>query len=380
MRTKLLGIACTVAALTAGCGSDGTSPGYETGGVGGSTSSQSGGTGSSGAGEDATGGGAGGSGVPGALCNPLPTCNAAPPDPGQAVEWTNSSSYFTVAAGAANHRGRDLYLNPGDPQWAIAKFSYGLIDKDLTGEQVDVYLLRDCGDSWELLGTATTTDEDAHAEVEGVADSGGRVYFEIPPDKALGLGRHRVRLIVRGDLTSTELFIEVVPTGTPMFVSDVDGTLTGSETEEFSALLIGELPTVHPGAVDAFHALVSKGYHPMYVTARPEWLVERTRELVATYGFPPGVIHTTLGLTGATGASASDYKMTELAQLAGKGMLPAWAFGNTGTDAAAYESAGVQPLSHRVFYQFDDSAFGGRRIEAYSELLADIEALPSLCE
>jgi phosphatidate phosphatase PAH1 len=262
----------------------------------------------------------------------------------------------------------------------IAKFAYGLSDKDLKDEEVDLYLLRDCVGVWEPLGTMSTTEENAHPTVEGVEDSGGHVYFEIPPEKALGFGRHRVHLVVRGDLSSTEVFIEVVPKGTPVFVSDVDGTLTGTETEEFTALLTGQLPDVHPDAPEAFHVLAAKGYHPMYVTARPEWLVGRTREFIDTYGFPPGVVHTTVTLTGATGSSAATYKTGELAALAQRGMIPAWAFGNTETDAEAYDSGGVAPLSSRVFYQFDDAVYGGRRIESYTELLAELSALPSLCE
>jgi hypothetical protein len=365
MRLEILAALAIAALSVTGCGSadDSLSP-DETG---------SGGAGGSGGGGDR-------SGVPGAWCQPIPACDAPPPDPGERDGWNHWTSAFISAVGDPNHRGRDLFLNPGDPQWVIAKFAYGITDKDLKDEEVDLYLLRGCGNSWEPLGTATTTEEDEHATVEGVEDSGGHVYFEIPPNKALGPGRHRVRLVVRGDLTVTDVFIEVVPPGTPVIVSDVDGTLTGTETEEFTALLSGELPTCHPDAPEAFQILAAKGYHPMYLTARPEWLVGRTREFVDTYGFPPGIVHTTLSLTGATGSSAATYKTDELSALAERGMIPAWAFGNTATDAEAYENAGILPISSRVFYQFDDTAFGGRRIESYTELLAELEALPSLCE
>lgn len=284
-----------------------------------------------------------------------------------------------TASGSSNHRGRDLFLNPGDTQWLVGKFAYGLVDKDLPDEDVDVYLLRDCGKTWELLGTGTTTHDGDHATVEGVADSGGRIFFEVPKDKELGLGRHRARFVVKGDLTSTDVFLEVVPQGTPMFVSDVDGTLTDSENAEFGALLTGKLPGVHPDAAKALGLLASKGYHPMYLTARPEWLVGRTRELLDTNAFPSGIVHTTLGFTGATGNAAATFKTDELALIAGKGMVPGWGFGNTASDAQGYDAAGIQPLSQRVFYQFDDAVYGGRRIEDYTSLLAELDGLPSLC-
>lgn len=415
MRTKIL-LVTGMTALAIGCGSaDATLQGVQDGeptdnaevssgggdpGDGDASSGDGGGLGdgdasngedrdaSSGDGEGLGGGppssgdGTGSGGVAGALCEPPPACDAAPPDPGEPIPWNRLSSYLIAGAGSPNHRGRDLYLTPDDPQWILGKFSYGLTDKDLKGEQVDVYLLRGCSGAWEFLGSTSTTAEDsAHPEVEGVGDSGGRVFFEIPPAQRLGPGRHRVHLVVRGDLSSTELFIEVVPRGAPVFVSDVDGTLTGTETEEFTSLLVGRLPDVHPHAAAVFHRLVSKGYRPMYLTARPEWLVQRTRDFLDAYGFPPGIVHTTLGLTGATGRGAVEYKTAELAHLLdAKGIRPAWAFGNTATDAEAYDNAGIMPLTQRVFFRFDDQAHGGRRIDAYAELLAEIDALPSLCD
>jgi hypothetical protein len=308
----------------------------------------------------------------------LSACDAPPPDPGPAEAWNHDfESPLIVATGAPNHRGRDLFLNPGDPQWIIAKFAYGLTDKDLKDEEVDIYLLRDCGSTWERLGTATTTYDDEHAAVDGVEDSGGRVYFEIPADKRLGIGRHRAHLVVRGDGSSTDVFLELVPPHTPMFVSDVDGTLTESEHAEVGAFLTGSQPDVHPDAARAYRILAAKGYRPMYLTARPEWLVKRTRELLDENGFPPGIVHTTLGLTGARGDAAAAFKTGELEMLAEKGMSPAWAFGNTASDAQAYDNAEISPRDRRVFFQFDDTAHGGRRIESYTEIVDELDALPS---
>jgi hypothetical protein len=319
--------------------------------------------------------------VAGAWCTAIPKCDAAAPKVGSAKSWNHSVTSSVIAAtGSPNHRGRDLFLNPGDAQWILGKIAYGLTDKDLKDEKVDVYLLRGCGKTWEKLGTATTTKDGAHATVEGVDDSGGRVYFQVPAGKELDAGRHRVRLVVQGDLSYTDLFIEVVPKGAPIFVSDVDGTLTDSENAEFPALLTGTLPGVHPSAAADYQALAAKGYHPIYLTARPEWLTARTRELLDKNGFPPGIVHTTVTLTGATGAAAAAYKTGELAMLTGKGLLPTYGFGNTASDAQAYESAHITPVKHRVFYQFDDTVYGGRRINDYGEMLAELKALPLLCK
>ncbi len=349
--------------------------------AGASGASSGGASGASGGGASgaSSGGASGAGGDPSKVCPLPPVCDASPPDPGPKSSWNDFLSNGIAVFGAA-HRGRDLFLNPGDPQWVIAKFAYGApVDKDLKGEDVDLYLLRGCQGAWEKLGTAKTTKENAHPTVEHVEDSGGHVYFQIPADKALGLGRHRVHLVVKGDLSSTDVFLEVVPKGQPMFVTDVDGTLTITETEEYKSLLTGAVSPAHPDAAKVLTILAKKGYRPMYLTARPEYLIGRTREFVTTQGFPAGIVHTTQGLTGALGGAASTFKTDELAWIAAHGLVPAWSFGNTATDAAAYEAAKLLPKNQRIMFQFDDTVSGARRIETYSTLLPEVTALPALC-
>ncbi|MDB4938401.1 MAG: hypothetical protein JWP87_5373 [Labilithrix sp.] len=314
-------------------------------------------------------------------CVPAPACPAPPLARTETRAWRHAiKSRVDVAAGSPHHRGRDLFVNPGAPQTIIAKFAYGLVDKDLEDEEVDVYVQRDCGAAWEKLGTTLTTGAgDAHATVEGVEGGDGRVFFQIPEGKHLGPGRHRVRLVVAGDGSSTDLLLDVVPPKTPFFISDVDGTLTSSENVEFLKLLEGELPDTHPGAPEALRALAAKGYRPMYLTARPEWLVQRTRDFLDKHGFPPGVVHTSTSIVGAGfGASAATFKTGELAMLARKGLVPSYGFGNMPSDSDAYAAANVEPPDHRVFYQID-GAFTGKRIESYTELLPGFQAQSPIC-
>ncbi len=260
----------------------------------------------------------------------------------------------------------------------LGKFAYGLTDWDLEDERVDLWLLRDCGGTWEFLGTTTTTYEGTHVSVEGVEDTGGRVYYPIPAEKELGPGRHRVHMVARGDNSTADVYIEIVPPGTPIFVSDVDGTLTTEETEEFFDLLTGDTPQINPWAAQVLGTLAAKGYHPVYLTARPEFLGARTQAFVRERNLPPGIVHTTLSSTGALGNAAVGYKTGELAMLAQRQLVPDWVFGNTDSDAEAYENAGIEPVEQRIFFRFDDP-YGGRRIESYEELLDEVDALPDLC-
>jgi hypothetical protein len=367
--------------LAVGCGAAGNATpasGGQSGSGGSGAVAGSGGVGGSGA--AAGGGGAAGTG--GAACTPWTppkSCDAPLPAFTKRPWHHGIESPIIVATGSSNHRGRDLFLVPGEPQWIIGKFAYGIADKDLKDEEVDIYLLRGCTGSWEKLGTAITTQDNQHATEEGVDDSGGRIYFQIPAGKELGIGRHRVHLVVAGDLSSTDLYIEVVPQGTHLFASDVDGTLTTQETEEFTALLTGTTPNSNPDSPEALRELADKGYRPFYLTARPEFLVGRTREFLDKYGYPPGIVHTTTSLTGALGSAASSYKIGEIGREQKRGLVIGWGFGNTSSDADAYFSTGIAPASHRIMFQFTDSAHGSRRIDSYSELLGEFAALSPVC-
>ena len=254
----------------------------------------------------------------------------------------------------------------------------GLADDDIQDEDVDIYLDRNCEGMWETLGLATTTNDGDHEPIEGVEDTGGRVYYEIPAAMRLGPGRHRLLFVVRGDHSTGEQLIDVVPPSTRFVVTDVDGTQTESETAAWGSLLTGTGPGAQPHGAEALEVFARRGYRILYLTARPEWLEPRTHAWLDEMGYPPGLVHTTLGGTGATGAPAQTFKTDELAALEAR--LPgglAWGIGNTDTDAASYVSAGL-PADHIVSYQFDGE--GATRVDDYAELVTLAQALPALCE
>jgi hypothetical protein len=312
-------------------------------------------------------------------CALEPACDAPLPDLGATSGWRHSiATPITVAMGAARHRGRDLYLRDGDSQWALAKFAYGALDDDLKDEDVDVYLLRGCTGTWEPLGTATTTDDGDHVPIEGVEDTGGRVYFPIPASATLGIGRHRVLFVVRGDHTTAEQFIEVLPSTARFVVTDVDGTQTESEAADWASVLGGPPSGSQPFGAELLHAYAARGYRIFYLTARPDWLHAHTHEWLRLRGYPAGNVHTTLSSTGALGAAAQTFKTDEIAVLLARfpGSVEI-AIGNTDTDAGAYAASGLAP-SDAYLYRFDPGPIG-TRVDDYATLLPRSDAAALAC-
>ncbi len=313
-------------------------------------------------------------------CALRPKCDAPLPDLGPKSDWRHTSTKITVALGSARHRGRDQFYKPGSKQWAIGKFAYGANDDDIKDEDVDVYLLRDCGTTWKKLGTYQTTQDGAHTTEEGVIDTGGRIYVDISSvDAPLGVGRHRIHFVVKGDLSGADQFIEVLPDGARIVVSDIDGTLTTSESASWTEAFGASPPGANPGSPEVLTTLAERGFYVFFLTARPEWFVQKTRDWLTLRGFPPGMLHTTFSIIGETGSAAIEFKTSELATLKTKtGITPTYGFGNTDSDSAAYENANLQPPANRYFFKYTDTR-GGTTHDDYSKLVPGFAALPAVC-
>jgi hypothetical protein len=157
-------------------------------------------------------------------CLPAPACGAAPaftPPPHR--DWRHAvKSRVDVTAGSAHHRGRDLFVNPGAKQTIIGKIAYGIVDKDLEDEEVDVYAQRDCGSAWELLGSTITTGENGREWlVQRTRDFLDKHGF--PPSDAYGGANvqpadHRIFYQISGAFTGRriESYTELVPGFEPL--------------------------------------------------------------------------------------------------------------------------------------------------------------------
>lgn len=297
---------------------------------------------------------------PPTACRPVPMCPAAALESGARRPFRRASSRVVTALGAPRHRATDALVRDGGTATVRARFLYGPTHKDLGGEDVDVWVLRSCA-RWERAGATVTDDE-------------GNARFELRASD-LGPGLHRVRFVLAGDGSSADALVDVLAPSGRFFVTDVDGTITTTETTEWGSVLKGTISDVHPDAARVANALAARGYRPLYLSARPDWLAPRTHELLDHHGFPPGIVRVTPHDRGAWGAAAAEFKSSVLAELGAQGLVPSWGFGNKPSDTDAYERAGITPPSHRIFYRLDD-AHGGRRIATYGELLPELASLP----
>lgn len=290
---------------------------------------------------------------------PLPD---APPALVRPVGFRHKHSYPITQSGHPHHRIRDVLVAVGDEQRIEAKVAYGAGDRDLHDEDVVFDIEREPG-TWDRSKVVRTSKS------SGV-DDGGRAVLTLDRDRPLSPGRHRVKMVVAGDATTADGVIVVVPRNQRIFVSDVDGTLTSSELAEAPALAHHTLPATHPDAARVLALLAQKGLVPVYLTARPEWLVPRTRAFLSANNFPEGVLITMRTKTGSFGEHAAAFKRGELERLATTFEI-AWAFGNMPSDAAAYATV-VKDPKHRVLYRFSDQTYGCRRIDSYDALLPEL--------
>jgi hypothetical protein len=283
---------------------------------------------SSGGGGDGGGGGAdarpGGDGGAGTFRD----CRGAAFTPAPAESWRHDTQTpIIVASGSPNHSGQDV-LTTGGPASLPGKFSYGTFGKDLEDEDVRVWLW-DCS-TWQELGDFTT-------------DRDGRLAA--PLAATPGIGVFEVRFEVLGDQSQVSSFLWVVPAGTRLIVTDIDGTMTQSDRELFEQMYDGShVPVPYPGAVDLTLAHRERGYLVFYLTGRPYWLTRHTRDWLRDLGFSPGPLRVTDSESQSVPSESGvgDFK---------KGVLTAhqtsfdfdFAYGNATTDIYGYLGAGFPP-------------------------------------
>ncbi|KAJ4429410.1 hypothetical protein ANN_21568 [Periplaneta americana] len=150
-------------------------------------------------------------------------------------KWIKKRTSVKLKNVAANHRANDVIVREGAPQVLVARFMYGPLDMiTLAGEKVDIHVMKDApAGEWTLVATEVT-------------DKTGRITYTFPEDSALGYGMYPIKMVVRGDHTSVDFYMAVVPPKTECVVFSIDGSFTASMS------VTGRDPKVRAGAVDIF--------------------------------------------------------------------------------------------------------------------------------
>ncbi|XP_066502066.1 PITP-less RdgB-like protein [Hoplias malabaricus] len=194
-------------------------------------------------------------------------------------KWLRRRTHVKLRNVTANHRVHDVIATEDGPQTLVGRFMYGPLDMvTLAGEKVDVFLVtQPASGRWVLFDTEVTS-------------SSGRVTYTIPENKRLPVGVYPIKMVVKGDQTSAEAFLTVLPRGMECVVFSIDGSFAASVS------LMGSDPKVRPGAVDVVRHWQDLGFLIIYITGRPDMQKQRVVSWLSQHNFPQGMVFFSEGL------------------------------------------------------------------------------------
>ncbi|CAB3223280.1 unnamed protein product [Arctia plantaginis] len=243
--------------------------------------------------------------------------------PGQEREkWMRKRTSVKLKNVAANHRANDVVVKEGCPQTFVARFMYGPLDMiTLTGEKVDIYMMKDPpAGEWTILSTVVT-------------DKTGRISYTLSERQSVSCGIYPVRVVVRGDHTSCNFHLAVVPPQTECIVFSIDGSFTASVS------VTGRDPKVRAGAVDVVRFWQDLGYLILYITGRPDMQQRKVISWLAEHNFPHGLVFFSDGFS----TDPLGHKSAHLNSLVNDhGIILQAAYGS-GKDITVYHNCGLTP-------------------------------------
>lgn len=258
---------------------------------------------------------------------PEVTC-AGTPHVGPKERWRHTTaSPLVVVLGDPRHRGIDLITSStAAVQHVRGEISYGGVDKALEDEDVELFACR--AGAWEALGRART-------------DGDGRFDLVLSGAARLPIGQRPLYGSVAGDRSAVAFLGLVLPSGGQVAVSDIDGTLTGSESAYPESIFTGKMVAAHDGAAEAIAALKARRYYPVYLTSRGRVFTEPSRAWLKDRGFPLGPVRLAPALVTIPGGATVDYKAGTMGELTSVGLRVGVGVGNRASDAEAYGRVGV---------------------------------------
>lgn len=225
------------------------------------------------------------------------------------------------------HMVQDAIVLEGKTATLVGKFDYDIIlHKDLEGEKVHTYLYSQGMTQWEYIG-ATITNRD------------GRVYVPIA-DRPVG--EYMVKMVVEGDLSSATGYLNVVEPNRKTILFDIDGTLTLNDFEGVGDYFGSKVAAAHAYATEVVKAYTAKNYQIIYLTGRPYWVTEDTRQWFKIKNIIPRHLHTNPSSGGLLSLDTENYKTDYIHYLINDARLDiVRAYGNAATDINAYARAGL---------------------------------------
>ncbi|OBS69156.1 hypothetical protein A6R68_02265 [Neotoma lepida] len=222
-------------------------------------------------------------------------------------KWLRKRTQVKLRNVTANHRANDVIAAEDGPQVLVGRFMYGPLDMvALTGEKVDI-----------LVMTEPSSGRWVHLDTE-ITNNSGRITYNVPRPRRLGVGVYPVKMVVRGDQTCAMSYLTVLPRGMECVVFSIDGSFAASVS------IMGSDPKVRPGAVDVVRGQQLSGqvlgqrvacrgpswtqqchlarhwqdlgYMILYITGRPDMQKQRVVSWLSQHNFPQGMIFFSDGL------------------------------------------------------------------------------------
>lgn len=246
--------------------------------------------------------------------------NFSPSQPRE--KWMKKRTSVKLKNVNANHRANDVIVREGVPQVLTARFVYGPLDMvSLSGEKVDIHIMKDSPNGeWTYMSTELT-------------DKNGRATYGVPEHKTLAFGMYPVKMVVRGDHTSVDFFLVVIPPKTECVVFSIDGSFTASMS------VTGRDPKVRAGAVDVVRHWQELGYLIIYVTGRPDMQQQKVVAWLSQHNFPHGLVSFVDGLSADPLRHKADY----LRHLVNEADVIIHAAYGSSKDIAVYTAVGLKP-------------------------------------
>ncbi|XP_034168708.2 membrane-associated phosphatidylinositol transfer protein 2 isoform X6 [Pangasianodon hypophthalmus] len=237
-------------------------------------------------------------------------------------KWLRKRTHVKIRNVTANHRVNDGVFTEDGMQVVTGRFMYGPLDMvTLTGEKVDIHIM-----------TQPPSGEWVYFDTE-LTNSSGRVSYTIPESKQLGIGVYPVKMVVRGDHTSADSYLTVLPRATEFVVFSIDGSFAASVS------IMGSDPKVRAGAVDVVRHWQDLGYLIVYVTGRPDMQKQRVVAWLSQHNFPHGIVSFCDGLV----HDPLRHKANFLKSLITEAHMKIFAAYGSTKDISVYTSLGLPP-------------------------------------